>query len=94
MQLEVIWDKRRYALAWYSERMDALWVGGGISSVKASASITQFVVHPWMTSAGACLVGSCGPNDVVSMHGGDILLACGLTSMCRAWSGLEFHPYG
>lgn len=46
MQLEVIWDKRQYALVWYSERLDALWVGGGISSVKASASVTQFVVQP------------------------------------------------
>lgn len=76
MQLEVIWDKRRYALAWYSERLDALWVGGGVSSVKASASITRFVVQPWIASAGASLVGSCSPNnDVVSTHGDSWLVA-------------------
>lgn len=57
---------------WYSERLDALWVGGGISSVKASASVTQFVVQPWMASAGASLGGSC-------QRGEYIRLACGLT---------------
>jgi hypothetical protein len=73
------------ALAWYSERLDALWVGGGISSVKASASIAQFVVQWWMASAGASLGGSCSPNnDGVCMHGGYILLACGLIPLCRS----------
>lgn len=69
MQLEVIRDKRQYALAWYSERLDVQWVGGGTSPVKASASITQLVVQLWMASAGASLGGSCSPdNNGVSVH--------------------------
>lgn len=94
MQLEVVWDKRQSALVWYSERLDAQWVGGGISSVKASASIIQSVVHPWMASAGAGLGGSCSPdNNDVSVHGAYTLLAQGLTTVYRSWSGLEFHPH-
>lgn len=79
---------------WHSERLDVLWVGGGISSVKASASTIQFVVQLWLAPAGAIPMVPAALTMVASvcMHGEDILLACWFNYMYRSRSTLESHP--
>lgn len=52
---------------WHFEKLHVLWVGSGISSAKAPASIIQFVVQLWMASVGAILVVSSALIMMVSV---------------------------
>lgn len=91
MHLEFIWDKKAECqVPRVPFEAGCLWVGGGISSVKASASIIQCVVQLWMTSTGATPPGACSTNNNGVMCGGYMLLTCRLTAMSTF--GLESHP--
>lgn len=94
MYLEVIWDKRQCACSCGTLRGWMSYGGGRWRFLIEGISWYNSVCGPAVDGISRCYSDGCGipNNDGVSMHGGYLLLTCGLTAMYRSRSGPESQP--